>query len=140
MRTKTARSLLAVLALCVSNTAFATTSFNRINFDLNSASLRPDAVAILHEGAELIRKNPELRVRIEGSACPSEVAANALWFERAMAARTFLVQHGVDPAQIVAITTANPKWQAAMHEIWASKSPCGEVERAALFKDSRVPR
>ena len=139
MRSKASQMAIAMLLGSVSSASLATTSFNRINFDLNSASLRADAVAILHEGAELIKKSPDLRVRIEGSACPSETGANALWFERAMAARTFLVQHGVDPRQIVVISVANPKWQESVRAIYASEGPCNEVERAALFEDARVP-
>jgi hypothetical protein len=123
----------ALLSLAIGGLAGANTSFSRINFDLNSAALRPDAVPMLHEGAELLQRHPELRIRIEGSSCPSE--PGSLWFERAVAARTFLLQHGVDPSQIVAVEIADPKWQANMREIY--KVPCSEAERAALFEDAR---
>ena len=133
---KAALSVTAI-ATVFGGSALATSSFNRINFDLNSAVLRPDAVAILHEGAELMKNYPEIKARIEGSACSSELGANTLWFERASAARTFLVQHGVNPAQITAISNANPAWETKMRRIY-NDVECSEEVRAVMFVDART--
>lgn len=127
---------LAVLALASSVEAEGEIRFHRINFDPNSATLRPDSIAILHEGADLMLRNPEIRARIEGSACTTEEGANELWFQRAIAARTFLLQHGVNPSQIVAITPVSPQWQA--DTIKADKAECSERLRAVFFVDARI--
>ena len=127
---------LAVFALAFAVTAEGEIRFHRINFDTNSAMLRPDSIAILHEGADLMMRNPEIRARIEGSACPTEEGANELWFQRAIAARTFLIQHGVSPSQIVAVAAVSPEWQA--DTIQAEKVECSERLRAAFFVDARA--
>ncbi|MBD9437638.1 OmpA family protein [Pseudoxanthomonas sp. PXM03] len=136
MSQKAAQWTAAVLAFSMVSTAAAETTFHRINFDINSSNLRPDSVAILHEGAELMMRNPEMKARIEGSACATEEGSNQLWFHRAIAARTFLVQHGVDPSQILSVTAVSPKWQADTAR--AENVPCSERLRAVFFIDARI--
>jgi outer membrane protein OmpA-like peptidoglycan-associated protein len=128
--------IFAAVALASAVNAEGETRFHKINFDANSAILRPDSIAILHEGADLMIRNPEIRARIEGSACPTEEGADELWFQRAIAARTFLIQHGVSPSQIVAVAAVSPKWQA--DTIQAEKVECSERLRAAFFVDART--
>lgn len=121
------------VATALGGSAFATTSFLRHGQRHPATRRRGDPA----RGAELMKRNPAVVARIEGGACVSEKDADHLWYERAMAARTFLLQHGVAPGQITTIAKAHPAWQAEMRRI--STQPCSEYERAVLFMDARVP-
>ena len=70
-----------------------------VNFDFNSAEIRPDARPVLDQAAELLKENPEVDVRVEGhtDSVGSVEYNQALSLRRAEAVYRYLVNRGVDP-------------------------------------------
>jgi len=112
--------------------ASAETNFHRINFEPNSADMRPDSIAILHELAEYLNAPHDVKIDLAGNACASEERSETLWFDRALATGTFLLQHGVRPLQVISIGKTDPRWQSSMRELFKSQD-CSETERTVLF-------
>ena len=76
-----------------------------INFDTGSATI-PDAnKSILDQGAALIKRVPEVHLTVKGhtDAVGSAESNKALSQKRAQAVVNYLVQQGVDPAQLQAV-------------------------------------
>ena len=94
---------LLMLAALLPAASEATYDTNSVWFDLNSSNIREDSRATLHEMALIITRHPTMALKISGSACLSEQDSESLWFERAVAVRTFLIQHGVNPRQMTAV-------------------------------------
>ena len=73
-----------------------------VNFDFDRATLRPDAVAILSEAAEILRRYPELRVEVAGHTdlCGSDMYNQGLSERRARAVYDYLTSNGVDASRL----------------------------------------
>jgi OOP family OmpA-OmpF porin len=69
----------------------------RIYFDLDSARIRPDAIPVLEEVAMVLKKNPSLKMKIDGFTCNlgSEQYNLKLSDRRAKAAKEWLVNQGI---------------------------------------------
>lgn len=137
MRALISKLTMLLGSVCAVGVANAATGFNGIHFDLGSDVLRPDAIAILHEGAELLKTYPKTTIRIDGSACVSEPDPDQLAFQRAYAARIFLLQHGVHPSQIRSVGIVPPRWQSQMRELYRDVT-CAEHERRAMVSVEAV--
>jgi peptidoglycan-associated lipoprotein len=77
-----------------------------IFFDFDRSDLRPEARTTLQQKSELLRQYPDIRVRIEGNADErGTVEYNlALGERRADAARTYLIDLGIDPDRLTTIS------------------------------------
>lgn len=73
-----------------------------VNFDFDKATLRPDAVVILNEAVEILRKYPELRVEVAGHTdlCGAEVYNQGLSERRARAVYDFLGNNGISASRL----------------------------------------
>jgi OOP family OmpA-OmpF porin len=77
----------------------------KIQFDLDKATIKPESTSLLDEIAATFAKNPQIkRVSIDGFASSegSEAFNKKLSNDRANAVMHYLVTHGVDPARVVA--------------------------------------
>ena len=70
-----------------------------VNFDFNSSDIRSSSRPVLDQGAELLKANPSVDVRVEGhtDSVGSEEYNQALSVRRAEAVYRYLVNRGVDP-------------------------------------------
>ena len=73
-----------------------------VNFDFDKATLRPDAVAILSEAAEILKRNPSLRVEVAGHTdlCGKDAYNQKLSERRAKAVYDYLTSNGVDAGRL----------------------------------------
>jgi len=73
-----------------------------VNFDFDKATLRPDAVAILSEAAEILRRYPELRVEVAGhtDSIGTDAYNQGLSERRARAVYDYLTSNGVDASRL----------------------------------------
>ena len=73
-----------------------------VNFDFDKSNLRPDAVAILGEATEILKRYPDLRVEVAGHTdlCGPEDYNQKLSERRATAVYNYLTQNGVDAARL----------------------------------------
>ena len=69
-------------------------------FARGSSRLRPEAQEKLQENAEVLRKCPNLSVRVEGFASPNEPAPLPLSEERAQSVAGFYESGGIAPDRI----------------------------------------
>ena len=74
-----------------------------VNFDFDKSTLRPDAVAILNEAVEILKRYPDLRVEVAGHTdlCGSDAYNQGLSDRRARAVYDYLTSNGVDAARLV---------------------------------------
>jgi outer membrane protein OmpA-like peptidoglycan-associated protein len=81
-------------------------SFEAVHFDRNRASLRQDAMERLRSIAAAFQADPTLAVNLEGHTCSLGSAAynRSLGLRRAEAVKEYLVQQGVPPARLNAIS------------------------------------
>ena len=73
-----------------------------VNFDFDKSTLRPDAVAILNEAVEILKKYPELRVEVAGhtdSTGPDNYN-QGLSERRAKAVYEFLTSNGISASRL----------------------------------------
>ena len=77
-----------------------------VNFDFDKATLRPDAVAILSEAAEILKRYPDLRVEVAGHTDSKGTDAynQKLSERRAKAVYDYLTGQGVDAARLTGPT------------------------------------
>lgn len=70
-----------------------------VYFDFNRSDIRADARPVLDQGAELLKANPGVDVRVEGhtDSIGSEEYNQALSMRRAESVYRYLVNRGVDP-------------------------------------------
>ncbi|MDR3609874.1 MAG: OmpA family protein [Ignavibacteriaceae bacterium] len=68
-----------------------------INFDFNKATVKPESVPILYNAAEILLKNPDVKVEIQGHTdnIGSERYNQKLSLQRAETVKNFLVAKGV---------------------------------------------
>jgi OOP family OmpA-OmpF porin len=74
-----------------------------VNFDFDKDTLRPDAVVILDEAAEILNKYPQLKVEVAGhtDSIGTEVYNQDLSQRRAQTVYNYLTGKGVDAARLV---------------------------------------
>ena len=74
-----------------------------VNFDFDKSNLRPDAVAILSEATEILKRYPDLRVEVAGHTDSKGTDAynQKLSERRATAVYNYLQQNGVDASRMV---------------------------------------
>ena len=73
-----------------------------VNFDFDKSTLRPDAVAILNEAVEILKRYPELRVEVAGHTdlCGTDAYNQSLSERRAKAVYDYLTGNGVDGGRL----------------------------------------
>ena len=74
-----------------------------VNFDFDKSTLRPDAVSILNEAIEILKRYPELRVEVAGHTdlCGSDAYNQGLSERRASAVYDYLTGNGIDASRLV---------------------------------------
>jgi OOP family OmpA-OmpF porin len=74
-----------------------------VNFDFDKATLRPDAVSILNEAIEILKRYPELKVEVAGHTdlCGKDAYNQKLSERRAKTVYDYLTSNGVDAARLV---------------------------------------
>ena len=84
----------------------ARTGSDKVYFGGDSSGLTPQATATLSAQAQWLRQHPEVVVRIEGHADPSDTRDHALAVgaRRAEEARNYLILMGVPPAQLSSVS------------------------------------
>jgi peptidoglycan-associated lipoprotein len=96
---------------------------DRVFFDFDSYSLRPDARATLEKEAQWMQQNPRVTVTIEGHADERGTREYnlALGERRANAVRDYLVALGVDPNRIKTVSYGKerPVDPRSTEEAWA---------------------
>ncbi|MER3446168.1 MAG: hypothetical protein C4291_04710 [Candidatus Dadabacteria bacterium] len=77
-----------------------------IFFDFDKYNIRPDAEPVLQEDAEILKKNPNVTIVIEGYADIRGTSAYNLRLaqRRANATKAYLVKLGIDPSRIQAVS------------------------------------
>jgi OOP family OmpA-OmpF porin len=73
-----------------------------VNFDFDKSTLRPDAVAILNEAVEILKRYPELKVEVAGHTdeCGSDEYNQGLSERRSRAVYDYLTSNGIDAARM----------------------------------------
>jgi OOP family OmpA-OmpF porin len=73
-----------------------------VNFDYDKSNLRPDAVQILSEATEILKRYPELKVEVAGHTDSKGTDAynQALSERRAKAVYDYLTSNGIDAARL----------------------------------------
>jgi peptidoglycan-associated lipoprotein len=82
-----------------------------IHFDYDSYELRPDAIKILEESGHLLKKYPTATVTIEGH-CDERGTVEyniALGERRAWAVKSYLVEYGINPENLITISYGKEK-------------------------------
>ena len=79
-----------------------TIDLNGVNFDFDKSTLRPDAVAILNEAVEILRRYPDLRVEVAGHTdlCGADAYNQSLSERRATAVYEYLTSNGIDAGRL----------------------------------------
>ncbi len=79
-----------------------TIDLNGVNFDFDRSTLRPDAVAILNEAVEILKRYPELRVEVAGHTdlCGADAYNHTLSERRAKAVYDYLTGNGIDAGRL----------------------------------------
>jgi peptidoglycan-associated lipoprotein len=102
---------------------FVISAGDRVFFDFDAYSIRPDAAQSLATQAEWLKRYPGVRIRIEGNADErGTVEYNfALGGRRANSVKEFLVAHGVSAARIdtVSYGKARPIDGGEGEDAWA---------------------
>lgn len=79
-----------------------TIDLNGVNFNFDKATLRDDALAILAEATEILKRYPELRVEVAGHTdlCGAEAYNQGLSERRAKAVYDYLTTNGIDASRL----------------------------------------
>ncbi len=74
-----------------------------VNFDFDKSTLRPDAVSILAEATEILKRYPDLRVEVAGhtDAVGTDAYNQGLSERRAKAVYDYLTSNGIDASRLV---------------------------------------
>jgi OmpA-OmpF porin, OOP family len=77
-----------------------------VNFDFDKATLRPDAVSILNEAIEILKRYPDLKVEVAGhtDSVGSDAYNQKLSERRAKTVYDYLTSNGVDAGRLVGPT------------------------------------
>ncbi len=73
-----------------------------VNFDFDKSTLRPDAVAILNEAVEILKRYPELKVEVAGHTdeCGTDEYNQGLSERRSRAVYDYLTSNGIDASRM----------------------------------------
>ncbi|NRA02434.1 MAG: OmpA family protein [Myxococcales bacterium] len=73
-----------------------------VHFDFDRAAIKPEAEAVLFQAAEILKRNPELRIQVAGytDSTGSAVYNQGLSERRASAVKGWLVTHGIAPGRL----------------------------------------
>lgn len=76
-----------------------------INFDFDKANIKPEAEGVLDAAAEVLKENPDVRVRVGGhtDSVGTDEYNQGLSERRAKAVRDYLASHGVDGSRLTAV-------------------------------------
>ena len=79
-----------------------TIDLNGVNFNFDKATLRPDALAILGEATEILKRYPELRVEVAGHTdlCGPAAYNQGLSERRAKTVYEYLTSNGIDSSRL----------------------------------------
>ncbi|MBO4369394.1 MAG: peptidoglycan-associated lipoprotein Pal [Desulfovibrio sp.] len=104
------------------NAAIQQITDGRVYFAFDKYSILPEGKEVLKNKAELMKRFPSIRVRIEGN-CDERGTQEynlALGERRAQAAREFLTSLGVNPSQMETISYGkeNPAVQGSGEAVW----------------------
>ena len=77
-----------------------------IYFDLDKYVLKPEAIEILDRKVAIMKKYPQAELVVYGHTCDlaSEVYNEKLGYNRAQAARYYIIRNGIKPSRITSIT------------------------------------
>jgi OmpA-OmpF porin, OOP family len=77
-----------------------------VNFDFDKATLRPDAVSLLNEAIEILKRYPDLRVEVAGhtDSIGSDAYNQGLSERRARTVYDYLTSNGVDAGRLAGPT------------------------------------
>ena len=116
-----------------SDVLFSDSGLQKIYFDYNSFTLRPDAMATLKENAGLIKRNKDALIQIEGH-CDERGTQEynlTLGEKRALSVREYLMSMGVSGDRMVTISYGEEDPQDAGHtEASWSKNRRSEFNQA----------
>ena len=73
-----------------------------VNFDFDKSTLRPDAIAILNEAVDILKRYPDLRVEVAGHTdlCGADAYTQSLSQRRSQAVYDYLTSNGVDAGRL----------------------------------------
>ncbi len=73
-----------------------------VNFDFDKATLRPDAVSILNEAVEILKRYPDLRVEVAGHTdlCGKDTYNQSLSQRRSQTVYDYLTGNGIDSSRL----------------------------------------
>ena len=73
-----------------------------VNFDFDKSTLRPDAVSILNEAVEILKRYPDLRVEVAGHTdlCGEDGYNQSLSQRRSQAVYDYMTSNGVDSGRL----------------------------------------
>ena len=73
-----------------------------VNFDFDKSTLRPDAIAILNEAVDVMKRYPELRAEVAGHTdlCGSDSYNQGLSERRARVVYDYLTSNGIDSSRL----------------------------------------
>lgn len=74
-----------------------------VNFDFDKATLRPDAVAVLNEAIEILKRYPQLRVEVAGHTdlCGNDAYNQRLSESRARTVYEYMTSNGIDASRLM---------------------------------------
>jgi len=89
-----------------------------VHFDFDKSAIRPDDAAILDQKIPILQANPDLRIRIAGHCDErgSDEYNLALGNRRAIAAKQYLVSHGIDAGRIETVSYGEERPIAMEHD------------------------
>ena len=88
-----------------------------IFFDYESDLIREDAVGVLANNADILRRNPDMFVIIKGEWDVNETGGKLLGESRAQNVRNFIIDQGVEAGRILTSSNCN------QHELTVSHTP-----------------
>ena len=98
-------------------------NFNRVNFEFNSSDLGSTSRSALMENVELMRKNPSVKIEIQGH-CDERGTSEynlALGDRRAQAVVDYMVRAGIEQARLTRLSYGKerPLEEVATETAWA---------------------
>ncbi len=74
----------------------------KVMFDINSYKIKPEAYPMLNEAVMIMKKNPELKVEVDGHTDSTGTAAYNMTIseKRAEAVKKYFVDQGIDPSRL----------------------------------------
>ncbi|MHB8828831.1 MAG: outer membrane beta-barrel domain-containing protein [Syntrophales bacterium] len=101
-------------------------AFEEVHFDFNKSTLKPEAKMILKRNIQLLKDNPQAKVRVAGytSASGTEAYNQKLSERRAKAVQEYLIKEGVitrDRLSVIGYGETNPAvYEAAPKELFSA--------------------